>query len=153
MLLLDQNNLPQLFYHGTRKAFDQIAPNAVGLIHFSSSKKQAEEFAEHIRGEAATDNIGPSRIIEAHLQAENPFDPHEQKIMQALLEILDMNQVLSEAEDLSQSPWTSAEIEKWFAEGQWQMLELPCVLAEIKQSFDGIVMYEMGCRLTGTLPG
>lgn len=137
----------QLFYHGTRRQFDVFRVNALGMIHFSSARGQAEEFASMVRGEPGNvAPIGPPRIVAAHLHSECPFDPRLIRDVEALMDRLDWNQVVQEAEDFSQSSWTLAQAQRWLREGQWQILELPSVLAHLQTHHDALVMEEMGVR-------
>lgn len=134
----------RFFYHGTRRTFDHIRPNEIGLIHFSTNRLQAAEFAEYPRGFGWKADNGVGRIIEAHLLVERLFDPLDRATMISLMGQLDV--VVAEAEEMSQSPWTRREASKWLEEGQWQMLELPSVLKAIRSVADGLVMFELGCR-------
>lgn len=138
---------PLVVYHGTRSVFDQILPNEIGLIHFSEARSQAEDFAQHVRGAPSeTRLIGPPRVITAHLRADRVFDSTDRVALQALRADLNMDQVALEAEELSQSPWTLAGVEKWLSEGQWQILELPSVLAQLRKRADALAMWELGVR-------
>lgn len=144
-MLLDENDQPKIYYHGTRRIFDRFAPNEIGLIHFSELQHQAQEFSQYARGDRSLPQ-GPARIISAYLKADNLFDTTSKEDLQKLSDNLDWELVIQEAEELSQSPWTIQLAQRWLAEGQWQILELPCVLSAIRQRYDGIVMYELGVR-------
>lgn len=145
-LLLDDQGRPQVFYHGTQRVFEQIRPNALGLIHFSSSRVQAGEFSEHPRGGCTADGLGAPTVWEAYLRVRRLFDPKNRMDTKTLIDRLDLNQVAIEAEEAYESPWPESEMIEWLASGQWQMLELPSILPKIQEMADGLVMYELGCR-------
>ena len=136
---------PVVFYHGTRRVFERLQSNALGLIHFSEDRRQAEEFAQDVRGQGSSP-IGDGRIIAAHLKVSRLFDCADPVKLNALADRLDWACVLRELEDLSQSPWDEGMARRWLAQGQWQLLELPSVLAEIRSCSDGLVMHELGAR-------
>lgn len=143
--LTDQNGNPKLYYHGTRREFEVFLPNQIGLIHFSELRSQAQEFSCHPRGDHRLP-VGEPRIICAHLFADKLFDTENREALEELADSLDWNVVVREAEELSQSPWTVEEAQRWLAQGEWQILELPAVLGEIRRNYDGMVMHELGAR-------
>lgn len=144
-LLCDDQQAPCVFYHGTRRPFDHFKPNAIGLIHFSSSRRQAEEFAQEARGDRRLP-VGEARVISVHLKAGRVFDCADTQALAALADTLDWDLVIEQAEELSQLPWTREEARAWLNRGEWQILELPCVLEQLRQRADAVVMQELGVR-------
>lgn len=141
----DTGDQQQVYYHGTQRVFDTFQPNTLGLIHFSACKYQAREFAEYARGPSSLAQ-GPKRVIGALLNVGTLLDTQDKDMLTTLSDHLDWRQAMLELEEFSQSPWDIDMAQKWLKEGQWQLMELPCVLEYIKQHFDGIVMFEMGVR-------
>lgn len=144
-IVTDTDGQEKVYYHGTQRVFDQFQPNELGLIHFSESKEQAKEFAEYARGSSHL-VLGPKRVMGALLSVDNLFNTQDETVLTQLSEHLDWGKVVLELEEFSQSSWEVGMARKWLKEGQWQLLELPCVLDYIKQHFDGIVMLEMGVK-------
>lgn len=145
MDVLSDNHQPIVFYHGTQRVFGRFTPNAMGLIHFSPSRQQAEEFAQHARGDLALP-VGLPRVIRAHLLADRVFDCSREADLSNLAAALDWEQVVGQIEESSQSNWSQEEARRWLAMGAWQILELPCVLEQVRRRADAMVVQELGVR-------
>ncbi|WP_454727728.1 MULTISPECIES: ADP-ribosyltransferase-containing protein [Cupriavidus] len=136
--VLDATGQPAIYYHGTRSDFSIFRGNDKGLIFVSSSAAQAGEFARAREGSA---------LMPLYVSVQRPFDPEKSDQIDSVVANLDFDIAVQEATELSQSPWTADEVERWLREGQWQILELPCVLQILReQGFDGIYLNEMGVR-------
>jgi hypothetical protein len=141
--MVDENQQPLVFYHGTSASFESFEPGENGLVFVSPHSDCAEEFGGMF---ASAKGHGEGlRVMPLYVNAKRVFDAsvHTSEIEPNI----DVDQLVRELCEFSKSDWTPQGALSWVRRGEWQALEQPETLKTIRAAgFDAMWVHEMGMK-------